>query len=78
MTETQKITKRENRRKKRQLKHQLVMQAKTLVNDTSISENIYIDESFKAFALKETRREINSKEIEAYRIPLLKKVMELR
>lgn len=79
MTKTGKIKQRENRKKKRQLEGMLIEQARE--NPGSISVSIYkekLDKSFYDYAINETRREINQKEVGSERIEILQKVIKLR
>lgn len=85
MTYAQKLKKRENRRKKRQLKYQLLVQSKCNKNETTISGRIELDRNFMDYALdrtevrySDTKGEFCSQKISADRQVLIKEVMNLR
>lgn len=78
MTKNQISEKRENRSKKRQLKHRLMLQSLTSRNDIPIGRNIEIATSFLRYAVNETNREFRNDMIDDGRKELLQEILSCR
>lgn len=78
MTYAQKLKKRENRRKKRQIRHQLIMQAKNNKGIAPVGKFVRLNKSFPEYVVSETKRELLNEMIATERAELLKKVIELK
>lgn len=78
MTKNQILEKRENRSKKRQLKHRLMLQSLTSRNDIPIGRNIELATSFLRYAVNETNREFRNDMIDDGRKELLQEILSCR
>ncbi len=78
MTKKQVLEKRENRSKKRQLKHRLMLQSLTSRSEIPIGRNIEIATSFLRYAVNETNREFRNDMIDDGRKELLQEILSCR